>query len=216
MVICRSLCWSNVGQHGPTASCGKHEQGGDHEVHEQGHEAAAGSKLLVTEFLDMFLDYKEKAAVVELSTIRGYRHEAKLVCKYVGDVKLSDLHIAEVNEFMAGMTADGYSPKSVAECFRLLKQALKWAVAQDMLTKNPCDFCKPPKRVKTPINTLNRADRTRMLQLARAAGTQPLALAIELALTTGMRRGEICALRRPVHPGHAGIRQSPVQPAAAR
>ena len=34
-----------------------------------------------------------------------------------------------------------------------------------------------------------------MLQLARAAGAQPLALAIELALTTGMRRGEICALR---------------------
>lgn len=71
--------------------------------------AAAGSKLLVTEFFDMFLDYKEKAAIVELSTIRGYRHEAKLVCKYVGDVKLADLHIAEVNEFMAGMTADGYA-----------------------------------------------------------------------------------------------------------
>ena len=157
--------------------------------------AAAGSKLLVAEFFDMFLDYKEKAAVVEPSTIRGYRHEAKLVCKYVGDVRLGDLRIAEVNGFMAGMTADGYSPKSVAGCFRLLKQALIWAVAQDMLTKNPCDFCKPPKRVKTPINALNRADRTRMLQLARAAGTQPLALAIELALTTGMRRGEICALR---------------------
>lgn len=64
-----------------------------------------------------------------------------------------------------------------------------------MLTKKPCDYCKPPKRVKAPINALNRADRTRMLKLARAAGTQPLALAIELALTTGMRRGEICALR---------------------
>ena len=117
--------------------------------------AAAGSKLLVTEFLDMFLDYKEKAAIVEPSTIRGYRHEVKLVCKYIGDVRLGELRIAEVNEFMAHMTADGYSPKSVAGCFRLLKQALKWAVAQDMLTKNPCDFCKPPKRVKTPINTLN-------------------------------------------------------------
>ena len=156
---------------------------------------AAGSRLLLVEFLNLFMDYKEKAAVIEASTVRGYRHETKLICKYIGDVKLSDLHIAEVNQFMAEMTADGYAPKSVAGCFRLLKQALKWAVAQDMLTKNPCDFCKPPKRVKTPINALNRADRTRMLKLARAAGAQPLALAIELALTTGMRRGEICALR---------------------
>ena len=95
-----------------------------------------------------------------------------------------------MNGFMARMTADGYSPKSVAGPFRLLKQALKWAMAQDMLTKNPCDYCKPPKRAKTKINALNREERTRMLGLARQAPGQPLAMAIELALTTGMRRGE--------------------------
>lgn len=97
---------------------------------------------------------------------------------------------------MAGMTAEGYAPKTVAKPFRLLKQALKWAVGQDLLTKNACDFCKPPKRAKTPINALSREDRSRMLALAREAIGQPLGLAIELALTTGMRRGEVCALRR--------------------
>ena len=75
---------------------------------------AAGSRLLLVEFLNLFMDYKEKAAVIEASTVRGYRHETKLICKYIGDVKLSDLHIAEVNQFMAEMTADGYAPKSVA------------------------------------------------------------------------------------------------------
>ncbi len=68
-------------------------------------------------------------------------------------------------------------------------------MAQDLITKNPCDFCKPPKRVKTPINALNRKERTRMLDLARKAQPTPLGIAIELALTTGMRRGEVCALR---------------------
>ena len=34
-----------------------------------------------------------------------------------------------------------------------------------------------------------------MLELARAAQPEPLNIAIELALTTGMRRGEVCALR---------------------
>ena len=157
--------------------------------------AAAGSKMTVREFMSMFLDYKEKAAIVEASTIRGYRHESKLVCRYIGELRLGDVGIPDVNGFMASMTADGYAPKSVQGAFRLLKQAFKWAQAQDILTKNPCDYCKPPKRVKTPINALNRADRSRMLQLARNAQPQPLALAIELALTTGMRRGEICALR---------------------
>lgn len=44
------------------------------------------------------------------------------------------------------MAADGYAPKTVAKPFRPLKQALKWAVGQDLLTKNACDFCKPPKQ----------------------------------------------------------------------
>ena len=93
------------------------------------------------------------------------------------------------------MSADGYAPKSCSKAFRLLKQALKWAVAQDLITKNPCDFCKPPRRARTPINALPREERTRMLELARRAQPAPLGIAIELALTTGMRRGEVCALR---------------------
>ena len=50
--------------------------------------------------------------------------------KPIGNVKLSDPHIAVVNQFMTEMAANGYAPKSVAGCFRLLKQALKRAVAQ--------------------------------------------------------------------------------------
>ena len=56
-------------------------------------------------------------------------------------------------------------------------------------------FCKPPKRVKTPINALSREERTRMLCLAIQAEPQPLGSAVEIALNTGMRHGEVCALR---------------------
>ena len=74
-------------------------------------------------------------------------------------------------------------------------ETLKWDMAQGLITKNPCDFCKPPKRVKTPINALSREEHTRMLELARRAQPAPLGIAIELALTTGMGRGEVCAVR---------------------
>lgn len=156
---------------------------------------ALATGVTVREFLERFVDYKEESGTIEPSTVRSYRGESRLICKYIGNEKLVDISIAVVNDWMAAMTKDGYAPKSVAKPFRLLKQAMKWAVAQDLLMKNPCDFCKPPKRVKTPINALNREDRTRMLQLARKAQPQPLGIAIEIALTTGMRRGEVCALR---------------------
>ena len=93
------------------------------------------------------------------------------------------------------MGADGYAPKNCPKAFRLLKQALKWVAAQGLVIKNPCDFRKPPKRVKAPINALSREERTRMLRLAMQAEPQPLGFAVEIALATGMRRDEVCALR---------------------
>lgn len=156
---------------------------------------AVGSTVTVKQFMDSFLAFKEASGTVEPSTIRGYRYEAGLIERYIGAERLCDLSIAMVGRWMADMSKEGYAPKSVSKAFRLLKQALKLAVAQDFITKNPCDFCKPPKRVKTPINALSRGDRSRMLLIARRALPTPLSIAIELALTTGMRRGEVCALR---------------------
>ena len=157
---------------------------------------AVGGGVTVRDFMGAFLSYKEKSSTIEPSTVRSYRAESRLICTYLGNVALADLSVPEVNRWMANMTANGYAPKSVAKPFRLLKQALKWAMSQDLVRKNVCEYCKPPKRVKTPINALDRAERTRMLKLAVVAeATSPLGLAVELALTTGMRRGEVCALR---------------------
>ena len=154
-----------------------------------------GSSMSVREFMEQFLAYKEGSGTIEPSTVRGYRAEARQIDSHIGNVRLADLSVEDVSGWMRDMSADGYAPKSVSKPFRLLKQALKWGMAQGLITKNPCEYCKPPKRARTPINALSREEHTRMLELARRAQPAPLGMAIELALTTGMRRGEVCALR---------------------
>lgn len=156
---------------------------------------AFGAHITVAQFMESFLAYKEASGTIEKSTVSGYKTENKWIIKHLGAVYLDELTIPLVNQWMANLTDDGYAPKTISKAFRLLKQALKFAQAQDLITKNPCDFCKPPKRVKTKINALSREDRTRMLSIARTSLPNPLSIAIELALTTGMRRGEVCALR---------------------
>lgn len=156
---------------------------------------AFGTNVTIAQFMASFITYKEMSGTVERSTICGYKTETKWITKYIGNVTLDELTIPIINQWMASMIKNGYAPKTVSKAFRLLKQALKFAQAQDLITKNPCDFCKPPKRVKTKINALSREDRTRMLSIARYSIHNPLSLAIKFALTTGMRRGEICALR---------------------
>lgn len=157
--------------------------------------AAYTSKTTLQEFLDQFISDKESKHLVERSTIDGYRKEARVISRYLGGMRLADITIPVVDGWMAQMVAEGYAPRTVGKAFALLRQALKYAVACDLITKNPCGFCKPPKLQRREMQVLDREERTRMMRLARAAETTPLGLAIELALTTGMRRGEICALR---------------------
>ena len=151
--------------------------------------------MTVKDFLDEFIQYKEESGRIEPSTINHYRKQAKVVCRYLGGERLADVGIPRVNGWMAQMVAEGYAPRTIQKPFALLRQAMKYAVAIDLITKNPCDFCKPPKITRKKLKVLDRDERTRMLKLARAAEPSPLGLAVELALTTGMRRGEICGLR---------------------
>ncbi len=157
--------------------------------------SSVSSDVTVSQFMAHFLEYKIASKTIEASTIRGYRVETKIMCRYIGAVRLSELSIPLINQWLADMVAYGYSASSISKCFQLLKQALNYAVGQDLIVKNPCLFCKPPKRVKTPINTLSREERSRMLELVHKAQPAALAVAIEIMLVTGMRRGEVCALQ---------------------
>lgn len=156
---------------------------------------AIASSITIRELLDEFIDHKEKSGSIEASTVYHYRKDARVVCRYIGDVRVADLSIPIVDNWTAQMTAEGLKPRTVAKPFRLLKQAMKYAMATDLVTKNPCEYCKPPKIGRKKPPHLSREERTRMRELVRYSLNEPLGLAIELALTTGMRRGEICGLR---------------------
>ena len=157
--------------------------------------AAYSSRITLAEFLEKFIKYKEDGVLVERSTINHYRKQAKVICRYIGGKRLSEVGIPEVSRWMSQMVEEGYAPRSVAKPYGLLRQAMKHAIVLDLVTRNPCDYCKPPKIQRKKLNVLDREERTRMLKIAQAAEPSPLALAVELALTTGMRRGEICGLR---------------------
>lgn len=76
--------------------------------------------------------------------MRGSCGEARQIARYIGGDKLSSVTIAMINGWMAQMTKDGYKLKTCAKALRLLNQALKWAVAQDLITKSPCTSASRP------------------------------------------------------------------------
>lgn len=86
----------------------------------------------------------------------------------------------------------GLSPRSRLHIHRILKSALKAAVQLQLLARNPADSVKPPKQSRKEMATLTAEQSARLL--AEIKMTR-MYLPTLLALTAGMRRGEILALK---------------------
>ncbi len=84
------------------------------------------------------------------------------------------------------------SPRTRLIIHRVFKSALKHAVQLQLLARNPAEGVIPPRAKKATIKTLTVEQSVALLHALK--GTR-LYWPVLLALTTGMRRGEILALR---------------------
>ena len=89
-------------------------------------------------------------------------------------------------------TEGGLSARSVLHHHRVLREALQQAVKWQFLARNPADAVVAPKPERIEMKVLDEAQSARLLQ--HAEGTR-LFVPILVAITTGMRRGEILGLR---------------------
>ncbi len=111
--------------------------------------------------------------------------------------KLMPIHIQKAYiDWESGGRRDkkegGLSPRSRLHIHRILKSALKCAVQLQLLVRNPADGVKSPKPARVEMKTLTAEESAKLLA---AIKTSRLYWPVLMALATGMRRGEILALR---------------------
>jgi len=85
----------------------------------------------------------------------------------------------------------GLSARTVLHHHRVLREALQQAVRWQLLARNPADAVEPPRPERREMKALDADDTRRLLA---AAEDSRLYTPILLAVTTGMRRGEILGL----------------------
>jgi integrase len=108
-------------------------------------------------------------------------------------LRLRDLTPAHVRAFKARKLEEGLNPNTVGNLQSLLSGALNQAVDDGLIPSNPASRVKKAaSRGETLMRALSNEEASR-LRLA-AEGTREEALII-LALRTGMRQGELAALR---------------------
>lgn len=131
-------------------------------------------------------------------TLERYREISnKNIVAHLGPTPLAKLKPAHLSEWLTKLLKSGgrkdkpLSPKSVRHAFGLLNAAVRWAVRMQLVARNACDAVRPPTVPRSDAKALT-LDEISKLTLT-AAGTRWEGF-IALALATGARRGELCAL----------------------
>ena len=110
----------------------------------------------------------------------------------LGHVQLKQLQAPAIQAYYSQALEKPLSPRSVHYHHRLLKQALKYAVQQGYLGRNPCDLVYPPSPKGKPMRTLTQSEVTDLLIAASSNTHYPI---IYTAVSTGLRQAELLGLR---------------------
>ena len=159
----------------------------------------APSDILVEEFLSRWLDAWAK----QHTSPRTFERYEEIVKKHLspalGKVELVKLSPLEIQAYYSQARQNGrrkgggLSARTVLHHHRILRQALSRAVKWDLLTRNPTDKVEPPKAPRLEMCALN--EKQSLALLALVEGNRILELPVTLAITTGLRRGEILGLK---------------------
>lgn len=148
--------------------------------------------MKVGEYLDRWLKGSVRGSVRQST----YDRDAYLVERHVkpalGRIKLKKLSPAHVQGFYRDRLDSGLSASTVHKMHAILHKALARAVAWHMVPRNVTDAVEPPRPAPKEMRPLSPAEARRFLHAARGERLEALYV---LAVTTGMRQGELLALK---------------------
>ena len=160
---------------------------------------ADGGRMLMAQLLERWLAAAEHR--VGTRTFQRYRSIVRLyLVPAVGALKAESLRPAHVESALTVWISGGrndrekgqLSSRSVKHVFDTLKTALRWGVRMGILARNVALSVEPPRVEGREMQALDLAGVAAVL---RAADGTELFLPIMIAIGTGLRRGELLALR---------------------
>jgi integrase len=160
----------------------------------EGRIAVGAPAATVDELFERWLDLA--ADDLSPSTLREHRRIVRTrISPALGRVPITKLTSARLDAFYRALGRDGrLSPGSIARTHAVLRRALHQAVKWGWITTNPATNATPPPVRRRQRKLLVLTDLQQILDEAARAGAG-FALFFRLSATTGMRRGEVCALQ---------------------
>ncbi len=149
-------------------------------------------RMTVGRFLDYWLSTYARPRVAP-KTFQRYEQLVRVhLVPSLGEIPLTKLRPLHVQQACTLVQEKGLSAATALFCHRVLREALQHAVRWQVLTRNPCDATDPPRPERKILEALSPEQARSLLS---AAEQTPYGTLIYLAVSTGMRRGELFGLR---------------------
>lgn len=148
------------------------------------------SKETLASFIQQWLIEKKKN--VRNSTYESYEILSKVhIIPKIGHYQLNKLNQVHINKFYDELS-ETLSNSTILKIHKILKMALNKAVQYGYIAKNIMGVIDAPRLNKPEMTVWNEEEVRSFLEVAKE---ERLYIAFLLAVTTGMRRGEILGLR---------------------
>jgi integrase len=151
------------------------------------------AKLTVAAWLVRWLEYKAEVERRRPKTVERYRQVVKChIGPALGARRLATLRPSDVEELLVGMASAGLSARSVRYAWSTLNNALRHAERRGLVAINVAARVQPPAAESKRPEALEPAEVVRLLEAARERSRYWSLF--HIAITTGMRRGELVGL----------------------
>jgi integrase len=149
-----------------------------------------GEKQTLAQYLALWL--KDIAPTIRPRSLQRYEEAVRLhVNPHLGSTTLSRLAPQQLQTFYTVKLEEGLAPATVARLHAVLRRALGEAFRLGLVQRNVATLVRAPRPTHHEMRTLSPEQARTLLEAAR---DDPLEALYVLAITTGMRRGELLAL----------------------
>lgn len=152
----------------------------------------ASNKQTMAEYLTYWLSVKKLPHKPNTDATQTSMTRAHLI-PHFGKLQLQKVARHHVQQFVKDLLEeDGLKPSTIHTIFGILHTALDDAVSWQLLALNPCEHVTLPRRNERDYIALSREQVQAFQQSLQGSSIEVL---ITLAIATGMRRGELLALK---------------------
>ncbi|MFK7696127.1 tyrosine-type recombinase/integrase [Paenibacillus sp. HJGM_3] len=149
------------------------------------------TKTLYGDFLKDWLESKKVS--VKRQTLDNYKIIIRThVAPTLGHIPLSKLTALDLQQFINKLQEEGHSGAYMRKIYSVVSESLRKAERWNLISRNPAERVDPPRINKKDITVWNTEEIAMFLNSTRE---EELQIAFVLAITTGMRQGEILGLR---------------------